>query len=246
MYMYLYLFKKYNYKWNSGPTDLMYRSVFYLFSLVPTSDWGNVWRPRATGIPSGFGKRLSGSPGQFVIFPDYMWQPLTCTEDPLWHGRLTIIDAETSVNSAYVLQLDNYFNLICELLKSGLFLDANKCGSWETGLPCTPLMLHAISGLVQALWKVELPLWLSESPAVEIINTVQEFTLSTQWKSALCWWLCPKPWSNKISFVYKTYLIMVSALLHVSSLKAIPSIFKNSQVWWLQNILTARTLRFRA
>lgn len=99
-YMYMYLFKKYNYKWNSGPTDLMYRSVFYLFSLVPTSDWGNVWRPRATGIPSGFGKSLSGSPGQFVIFPDYMWQPLTCTEDPLWHGRLTIIDAETSVNSA--------------------------------------------------------------------------------------------------------------------------------------------------
>lgn len=118
--------------------------------------------------------------------------------------------------------------------------------SREAGLGCTSLMLHVISGLVRALWKVELPLWLSESPAVEIINTVQEFTLGTQWKSALCWWLCLKPWSNKISFIYKTYSIKVSALPHIGPLKAISSIFKKGQVWWFQNILSARTLRFWA
>lgn len=56
-------------------------------------------------------------------------------------------------------------------------------------------------------------------------------------------------WSNKISFVYKTYFIKVSALLQSDSLKAISSIFKKSwksQVWWFQNILTARTLCFCA
>lgn len=35
-------------------------------------------------------------------------------------------------------------------------------------------------------------------------------------------------WSNKISFVYTTYFIKVSALLHSDSLKAISSIFKKS------------------
>lgn len=40
-------------------------------------------------------------------------------------------------------------------------------------------------------------------------------------------------WSNKISFVYTTYFIKVSALPHSDSLKAISSIFKKSS----QNIL---------
>lgn len=50
-------------------------------------------------------------------------------------------------------------------------------------------------------------------------------------------------WSNKISFVYKTYFIKVSALLRSDSLKAISSILKQSwksQVWLFQNILTCK------
>lgn len=132
-----------------------------------------------------------------------------------WHGRLTIIDAETFVNSAYkrvhslqrAKQLDNCFNFIYELnlIKSGFFgITTNynhACEVWFLYLKkpnknkkrcwaCIFLMLHVIQDLVQGLWKLEIPLWLSESPAVEIINTEQEFTLGNQWKSALRWWLC--------------------------------------------------------
>ena len=41
------------------------------------------------------------------------------------------------------------------------------------------LMLHVIPDLLQGLWKLELLHWLSESPAMKIINTEQEFTLGT-------------------------------------------------------------------
>lgn len=51
-------------------------------------------------------------------------------------------------------------------------------------------------------------------------------------------------WSNKISFVYKTYFIKVSALLH--SLKPFHQSSKRAargQVWWFQNILAVRKQR---
>lgn len=114
---------------------------------------------------------------------------------------------------------------------------------------CTSLMLRVIPDLVQGLWKLELSLWLSESPAVEIINTEQEFTLGTQWEKCTELMALSERRSNKISFVYKTYFIKVSALLHADSLKAISSIFKQScksRVWWCRNIWTARTFRLFA